>query len=151
MITLTTLHNLWTATELKIAIIFSFCWVCIDKLVGGFDGQMTALVILVALDILTGIAASFKTHSFMSSIATKGLYKKAVMFIIIGLGVLLDAAFNSHTVRTLFISAFAVIEALSIVENTDRLGYGAYIPDFLRRWLAQIAVEKKIEDKTHDS
>lgn len=142
--TLQTLWDLWTATEIKLAVFFSFLCVCLDTLVGGFDGQIGALVALVALDILTGFVASFKTHSFMSSIATKGLYKKATMFLIIGLGVLLDNAFNAHMVRTFFISAFAIIEALSIVENTDRLGYGEYIPEFLRRWLAQIAVEKKV-------
>lgn len=136
--------NLWTATEIKVGVIFSFLWLCLEQLVGGFDEQITALTILVGVDIFTGIYASFKTHVFMSSIATKGLWKKAVMYLIIGLGVLLDLAMNTHMIRTLFIGAFAVIEALSIVENIDKMGYGEYIPLYLRNCLAQIAREKKV-------
>ena len=54
---------------------------------------------------------------------------------------------NTHMVRTLFIGAFAVVEALSIVENIDRVGYGQYIPSFIRGALAQIAREKHVENK----
>lgn len=144
-----TLSTLWTPLEIKLGLLFSFLWLCIDHIVGGFDEQITALCVLVALDIITGIWVSFKTGTFASSIATRGLWKKALMFLIIGLGVLLDTAMNSHTVRTLFIGAFAVIEALSIVENVDRAGYGQYIPVYLRNALAQIAHEKKA-DKLND-
>lgn len=60
------------------------------------------------------------------------------MFFIIELGVLLDAAMHTHMVRMLFIGAFVIVEALSIVENIDRAGYGHYIPSFIRhmkrRW-----------------
>lgn len=144
-----TLWNLWTATEIKIGCLFSIAWLCFNQLVGGVDEQINALVVLVACDIITGLWASFKLHAFASSIATHGLYKKAAMFLIIGLGVLLDSAMNTHMVRTLFIGAFAVVEALSIVENIDRVGYGQYIPSFIRGALAQIAKEKKV-DKLDD-
>lgn len=144
-----TVWNLWTATEVKIGCLFSIAWLCVEHIVGGFDEQITALVILVTLDIITGIWVSFKTSTFASSIATHGLWKKALMFLIIGLGVLLDTAMNTHTIRTLFIGAFAVIEALSIVENIDKAGYGQYIPVYLRNTLAQIAHEKKA-DKLND-
>ena len=144
-----TVWNLWTATEVKIGCLFSIAWLCFNQLVGGVDEQINALVALVACDILTGLWASFKLHAFASSIATHGLYKKAVMFLIIGLGVLLDSAMHTHMVRTLFIGAFAIVEALSIVENIDRVGYGQYIPSFIRGALAQIAHEKKV-DKLDD-
>ena len=146
-----TFWNLWTATETKVAVFFGFLWVCFSALVGGIDTHITGLVILVALDVITGVTSSFKTHSFQSHIMTHGLFKKAAMFLIIGLGVALDMAMGGHTVRTFFISAFAVVETLSIVENIDKLGYGQYIPDFMRRWLAQITVEKKVEDINHVS
>ena len=140
---------LWTETEVKIGCLFSVGWLCFNQLVGGVDEQINALVVLVACDILTGLLASFKLHAFASSIATHGLYKKAAMFLIIGLGVLLDSAMNTHMVRTLFIGAFAIVEVLSIVENIDRVGYGQYIPSFIRGTLAQIAHEKKV-DKLDD-
>lgn len=142
---ISTLWNLWTPIEIKLGVLFSFLWLCVNHIVGGFDKQITALCLLVAFDIITGIWVSFKTGTFASSIATHGLWKKAIMFLIIGLGVLLDTAMNAHTVRTLFIGAFATVEALSIVENVDRAGYGQYIPVYLRNALAQIAHEKKAD------
>lgn len=140
-----TLWNLWTATEVKIGCLFSIAWLCFNQLVGGVDEQINALVALVACDIFTGLWASFKLHAFTSSIATRGLFKKAAMFLIIGLGVLLDTAMHTQMIRTMFIGAFAIVEALSIVENVDRIGYGHYIPSFIRGALAQIAKEKKVE------
>lgn len=140
----TVIWNLWAATEIKVGVLFSILWLCFDTLVGGFDEQINALCILVSLDIFTGVWASFHLHSFMSSIASKGLFKKATMFLIIGLGVLLDTAMHTTMIRTLFISAFSIVEVLSIIENMDKLGYGQYIPVFIRDCLAQIAKEKKV-------
>ena len=85
---MTTLWNLWTSTEIKVGVLFSFLWLVLEHIVGGFDEQITALVILTSLDILTGFIGAFKTHSFMSSIATRGLFKKAAMILVVGLGVL---------------------------------------------------------------
>ena len=44
------------------------------------------------------------------------------------------------------ISGFAIIEAMSLIENIDRMGYGFIIPDFLRNKLSQIADEKKLKE-----
>lgn len=139
-----TLITLWTPFECKLGFIASFMWCFVVHLVGGVDEQIVALCILVGLDILTGIWVSFKTHTFASTIATHGLWKKAVMFLIIGLGVLLDTALNSHMIRSLFIGAFSIVEAMSIIENVDRAGYGEYIPSYLRNALSQLAREKRI-------
>lgn len=137
--------NIWTPLEIKIGVLFSFIWLGFCTIVGGFDDQIVALVVLVTLDIVSGIIGALKTQTFLSSIATKGLWKKAVMFLIIGLGVLLDTAMHTQTIRTLFIGAFAIIEVMSIVENVDKMGYGNYIPEYLRNCLAQIAKEKRID------
>lgn len=41
------------------------------------------------------------------------------------------------------IFAYLGNEGLSIVENLDRMGYGAYIPGILREKLAQLRQEKE--------
>ena len=115
-----TIWNLWTATEVKIGCLFSILWLAFNTLVGGVDDQIQALVILVSLDILTGMVASCKSHSFAS-------------------------AMHTHMIRTMFIGAYAIVEAMSILENIDKLGYGQYIPNFIRNALAQIAREKHVE------
>ena len=63
---------------------------------------------------------------------------------------MLDVSLGTDMLRGMTISAFSVIEAMSIMENIDRMGYGSMIPNVLRVRLAQIAEEKKIkrgEDK----
>lgn len=145
------LLNLWTKTEIQLGIVFSIIWTVVSEMVGGFDEQFTALFVLVILDLMSGVWAACKTHTFQSAIASRGLFKKGTMFLIIFLGVLLDSALHIHMVRTMFIGAFAIIEAMSLVENTDRLGYGQYIPSFVRKWLAQIADEKKVGEDIEKS
>lgn len=137
-----TLWNLWTPIEIKLGVLFSFLWLIVEQTIGGFDDQINALVILVILDIITGMWSACKNHTFASSIASQGMMKKGAMFLIIGLGVLLDNAMHTHMIRTMFIGAFAVIEAMSLIENIDKLGYGQYIPEFIRKCLAQLADEK---------
>ena len=63
---------------------------------------------------------------------------------------MLDVSLGTDMLRGMAISAFSVIEAMSLMENLDRMGYGSMIPNVLRIRLAQIAEEKKIkrgEDK----
>ena len=57
---------------------------------------------------------------------------------------------SMNVFRGMVISAFAIIEAMSLVENVDRMGYGAYIPEFLRVRLKQIADEKVVVKKEDD-
>lgn len=64
---------------------------------------------------------------------------------------LLDMAMKVDMFRGMVISAFAIIEAMSLVENIDRMGYGEHIPEFIRVKLRQIADERHItkeEDKS---
>lgn len=140
-----TLSHLWTSTELKVGVLFSFLWTGFTYLVGGIDQQIDALVILVLLDFITGVWGALRTHTFRSAIASQGMMKKGAMFLIVGLGVLLDNAMNTHMIRTMFIGTFAIIEALSLIENVDKMGYGQYIPESIRKGLAQIADEKAVQ------
>lgn len=139
---------LWSKTELLIGAVFGFLWTFCANAVGGVDNQIQALVVLVALDYSTGVFAGYKTHSLSSQIAYKGVLKKCLMFGVIGVGVLIDNAMATHTVRTFFISAYAIIEAMSMAENIDRAGYGDIIPSWLRGALQQVARSKQIPIST---
>lgn len=135
------INNLWSKGELILGFLFGFFVV----MVGGMDTQIVALCALTAVDFITGVLASFRLHAFASSIATKGITKKAVMFLVIGLGVLLDSAMGTRNmVRTMFISAYSIIEALSIIENIDKSGWGDIIPVWLRGCLAQVSKRQGI-------
>lgn len=102
------------------------------------------------MDFITGVTAGYRTGTLSSRVGAKGLLKKGSIFLCIVIACLLDMAMSMHVFRGMVISAFAIIEAMSLVENIDRMGFGAYIPEFLRVRLKQIADEKVIVKKEDD-
>ena len=119
-------------------------WAFLDFCLGGIDTPIKALAILMCVDFITGVTAGYHTGSLSSRVGAKGLLKKGGVFLCIIIACLMDMAMSTHIYRGMVISAFAIIEAMSLVENVDRMGYGAYIPEFLRVRLKQIADEKGI-------
>ncbi len=110
---------------------------------GGLDMPVMALLVLVILDYMSGMYAGFKTGCLSSQVGFKGIIKKMVIFVIVAFAVLVDHAIQmGHFLRTMTICAYALNEALSIVENADRIGWGEHIPAFLRGRLEQLRVEK---------
>lgn len=121
-------------------------WALFDLAIGGIDTPIKALAILIVLDFVTGITAGYRTGSLSSKVGSKGIIKKAGIFVCIMFAYLLDNAMAIQMFRGIVISGFAIIEAMSLIENIDRMGFGYIIPDFLRTKLAQIAEEKKIKE-----
>lgn len=136
--------NLYTATEVKIWAVAGVMWSAFSYLVGGIDDPITALICLVIADFATGIVAAYRTNSWDSKHGFKGMCKKTTMFAVVAFLHWLDVAMQTHMLRGMAISGFAIIEAMSILENVDRCGWGWIIPDFIRGRLAQIKEERKI-------
>ena len=102
------------------------------SLLGGWDAALEILLIIMALDYLTGVGAAFKTKSISSSTGYTGLLKKASIFIIVILAAQMDKMIGSsnHLFRNATALSFAINDALSIMENIGRLGIK--LPSFLR-------------------
>lgn len=152
--TINVLNKLWTNTEVYVGAIAGMLWAFLDFCLGGIDTPIKALAILMCMDFITGVTAGYHTGSLSSRVGAKGLLKKGGILLCIIIACLLDMAMSMHTFRGMVISAFAIIEAMSLVENVDRMGYGAYIPEFLRVRLKQMADEKvsvKEDDKSGKS
>lgn len=145
-----TFNHFWTQTELCVGAIAGMLWAFLDFFLGGIDTPIKALAILMCMDFITGVAAGYRTGSLSSRVGAKGLLKKGGIFLCIIIACLLDMAMSMNVFRGMVISAFAIIEAMSLVENIDRMGYGAYIPEFLRVRLKQIADEKVVVKKEDD-
>ena len=141
------IFNLWTQTEVHIGLIMGLVWSVLDFCLGGLDAPIQALAVLMCFDFGTGVTAGWKDKELSSRVGTKGLFKKGAVFVCISIAYLLDLALGISMFRGMAISAFAIIEAMSIVENIDRMGYGYVIPEFLRVRLAQIAEEKRVVNK----
>lgn len=125
-------------------------WAFFNLAIGGIDTPIKALAILMILDFITGVTAGYKQNELSSSVGAKGIIKKIGVFGCIMIAYILDSAMAINMLRGMVISGFAIIEALSLIENMDRMGFGWIIPDFLRTKLSQIADEKKINIETKE-
>lgn len=112
-------------------------------IVGGIDAPITWLIVLAIIDYVTGMIAAFKNGVWSSKNGFKGIAKKVIMFVIIGVCVGLDATLKMHTFRDIAIFAYALNESGSIIENIDRMGLGSIIPSFLRNGIEQLKKTKK--------
>jgi len=147
--TINVLNKLWTNAELYMGALSGVFWAVLDFCLGGIDTPIKALAILMCMDFITGVAAEYRKGNLSSRVGAKGLCKKSGILLCITIACMLDMAMEMDVFRGMTISAFAIIEAMSLVENVDRMGYGEYIPDFIRIHLKQIAdnkVPKKEED-----
>ena len=134
----------YTQIELRIMALFSAIGAAFSFLVGGVDKLITALLIFVVLDYVTGLAAAWNTASLDSKKGFEGIKRKIIMLLIVILAHWIDVSiFGVSTCRSMVIFAYLGNEGLSIVENLDRMGYGAYIPGILREKLAQLRQEKE--------
>ena len=140
----------YTQIELRIMTLFSAIGAAFSFLVGGVDKLITALLIFVALDYLTGLIAAWKTATLDSKKGFDGIKRKFIMLIIVIMAHWIDVSiFGISTCRSMVIFAYLGNEGLSIIENLDRMGYSEYIPLFIRDKLIQLRKEKKsLNDRT---
>ena len=59
-------------------------------LFGPWDALLVALLAVIALDYLTGVAAAAARRALSSAVGWRGLLKKAVILLVVCLGTLLD-------------------------------------------------------------
>ena len=134
----------YTQIELRIMALFSAIGAAFSFLVGGVDKLITALLIFVVLDYLTGLIAAWKTATLDSKKGFDGIKRKFIMLIIVIMAHWIDVSiFGVSTCRSMVIFAYLGNEGLSIVENLDRMGYSEYIPAFIRDKLVQLRNEKE--------
>ena len=124
---------------------------------GGVDGMLIALIVLMALDYLSGVMCAIVDKKLSSAIGFKGICKKVLILMLVGVANIID----THVVGSGAVLRGAVIcfylsneglsllnEGLSLLENAAYLGLP--IPDKLREILAQLHERSKKEAKPTD-
>ncbi|EOO29042.1 toxin secretion/phage lysis holin [Bacillus cereus VD133] len=90
---------------------------------GGWDATLKILVTMAVIDYLTGIIAAGYNGELKSKVGFKGITKKVVLFLLVGVAAQLDAAIGSNSaIREATIFFFMGNELLSILENAGRMG-----------------------------
>ena len=105
---------------------------------GGFDGFLYALLMFVVVDYITGIMAGYIQKKLSSEVGFKGIARKVVIFLLVGIGHILDAQViqTGSVLRTAVIFFYLSNEGISIVENAAIIGLP--VPQKLKDVLEQI-------------
>lgn len=93
------------------------------------------LLVLMVLDVTSGMLAAFVTKTLSSSVSWQGGAKKALTFVIVATAYLAEGFLEGVPTGKLTTFFFVVTEALSILENATR--GGVPIPSVLRITLAK--------------
>ena len=113
----------------------------ISTFFGGWTSAMTTLIVLMLLDIVSGVARAFVQRQLSSSVSWNGMVKKCLVFVIVALGHRLDLVVGAGSVlRDAVVTFFIVSEGLSIIENA--VAAGLPVPDILRQALRQLNEKK---------
>ena len=103
--------------------------------------MITALLMLIVIDYITGVLAAGIQGKLSSSTGLKGIAKKVFIMMIVALAVQIDNVYPTNgTVRDLVIYFFLANEGLSVLENAGRAGLP--IPDKLTKTLEAFGDKK---------
>ncbi len=105
---------------------------------GGCDGLLYALLAFVVIDYITGVMCAVVDHSLSSEIGAKGIFKKVLIFLLVGIGHIIDMEVigNGSVLRTAVIFFYISNEGVSLIENAAHLGLP--IPEKLKVVLEQL-------------
>ena len=105
---------------------------------GGCDGLLYALIVFVVIDYVTGVMAAVVDHKLSSEVGFKGIFKKVLIFLLVGIGHILDTHVigSGSVLRTAVIFFYLSNEGVSLIENAAHLGLP--IPEKLKSVLEQL-------------
>lgn len=104
-------------------------------LFGGWSALLGVLLAFVITDYITGVMAAGIEGKLNSSIGWKGISRKVMIFVLVGMAHLVDTALgDSNVFRDATIFFYLANELLSIVENTGRIGLP--VPDTIQKAVA---------------
>ena len=91
---------------------------------GGCDGLLFALLAFVVIDYITGIMCAVVDKKLSSSVGFKGIFKKVLIFALVGIGHILDTFViqSGAVLRTAIIFFYISNEGVSLLENAGHLG-----------------------------
>lgn len=133
------MKEIWNWIQTVLAAIGGF----LGWFLGGSDGFLYALIAFVVIDYITGVLCAIIDKNLCSKIGAKGIFKKILIFMLVGVGHILDTyilGFASNegasVLRTAVIFFYLSNEGISILENAGHIGLP--IPQKLKDILKQL-------------
>lgn len=128
------MREFWNTIQL----IFTVVGGWLGWFLGGCDGLLYALIAFVVIDYATGVMAAVVDHKLSSEVGFKGIFKKVLIFLLVGIGHILDTHVigSGSVLRTAVIFFYLSNEGVSLIENAAHLGLP--IPEKLKSVLEQL-------------
>ena len=107
-----------------IQIVFAAIGGGIGWFLGGADGFLYALIAFVVIDYITGVMCAIVDKKLSSEVGFKGIFKKVLIFILVGVGNIIDVQVlgQAGVLRTAVIFFYLSNEGVSLLENAGHLG-----------------------------
>ncbi len=117
----------------------------ITWLLGTWDTALVVLIVFMGLDYGTGVLRACINKEVSSDVGLKGIARKALIFVVLIVAVLLDRLLNTGTwvFRTLVCYFYIANEGISLLENCA--GLGLPIPEKIKDALVQLKDGEKKE------
>ncbi len=128
------MKEFWSITQLCFAAVGGW----LGWFLGGCDGLLYALLAFVVIDYITGIMCAIVDKKLSSSVGFRGIFKKVLIFLLVGIGHVIDTNVigSGSVLRTAVIFFYIANEGLSLIENAAHLGLP--IPAKLKAVLEQL-------------
>ena len=104
------------------------------------------LIVLMLLDIATGIFAAFITKQISSNLSWKGMNKKVFVFLLIGMGAVIEPGTGGIPLAKAIAGFYVLTHSISILENAAVAGIP--LPPVLRESLLKWKEFTKEKDST---
>ena len=114
---------------------------------GGMDGLMLALIVLMTLDYVSGVMCAIIDKKLSSAVGFKGICKKVFILMLVGVAHIIDlhVVGTGSALRGAVICFYMSNEGLSLLENAAHIGLP--IPDKLRDILSQLHDKERTTDQ----
>ena len=134
---------IWAKVQAAVAAIGGY----LGYFVGGVDGLMTALLIFMVLDYITGLMCAIADKKLSSAVGFKGVCKKVLILMLVGVAHIVDlhVVGTGDALRSAVVCVYLSNESVSMLENAAHLGLP--IPEKLKSVLAQL--HGRIDDIDH--
>ena len=128
------MKELWNTMQIILAAVGGW----LGYFLGGCDGLVYARILFVAADYVTGVMGAVVDKRLSSEIGFKGICKKVLIFVLVGLANILDVQIigTGSVLRTAVIFFYISNEGVSLLENAAHLGLP--VPEKLKDILQQL-------------
>ena len=128
------MKEIWNVIQLVITAVGGW----LGLFLGGSDGFLYALIAFVVIDYVTGVMCAVLDKKLSSEIGFKGIFKKVLIFIMVGTAHILDTYIigGGGVIRTAVVFFYCSNEGLSVLENAAHIGLP--VPEKLKSILEQL-------------